>query len=149
MLVYRITISKFARSLKGSGFPARWNPVGSYMLYTASSASLACLENLVHRSGEELKNDFKIVCIEIPNALKIETIPIRNLPKNWELFKNYNFTQKQGDEWLKKSKSAILKIPSAIIANEVNFLINPAHRDAKKIKIKSIESFKFDPRLKN
>lgn len=85
--------------------------------------------------------------IEIPPELNIEKITHVDLPENWFLYEHFETCAAVGDQWLKKNTSAVLKVPSAIILNEFNFLINPAHRDFKKIKLLRIEDFRFDPRI--
>lgn len=148
MIVYRITTKALSSSLKASGNPARWNTHNKYVIYTSSSRALACLENMVHRSGEGLNNLFKVVVIEIPDRIRITKINLKNLPAKWYDYHNYHLTQDIGDKWMKKNQTCILQVPSAIIKEEYNFLINPAHRNSKLIKITRIEDFEFDFRLK-
>ncbi|MCI0450152.1 MAG: RES family NAD+ phosphorylase [Chlorobi bacterium] len=149
MDVYKITLAKWSKSLKTSGNPARWNSKKKYMIYTSGSRALACLENIVHRTGEGLNDAFKIMTIRIPGGILIEEIKSSKLPPNWTNYKNYIHCQSIGDSWLDKVSSAVLKVPSAIIMNEYNYLINPAHADFKKIKLSKVEDFKFDTRLKS
>lgn len=149
MEVFRITTAKWSNSLTGSGFPARWNSRGKFMVYTSSSRALASLENVVHRSGEGLNSLFKVMIIEIPSIIKIDNIDINTLPKNWFDFKNYSDCQLIGDKWIDSYSSAVLRVPSAIIKREFNYLLNPNHTLFKKIKIATTEDFEFDPRLKN
>ena len=148
MLVYRISLTHRAKSLSGSGYPARWNSKGSFLIYTAASRALACLENIVHRSGEGLSLNFKILTIEIPDEISISEIKPSQLRKDWTEYQNYIFSQKIGDEWLKTGITAVLKIPSAIIPEESNLLLNPAHPQFKKIKIIEVDDFIFDNRIK-
>jgi len=147
MIVYRITTEKWANQLNGSGYAARWNSKGNFVIYTASSRTLACLENLVHRGGEGLNKTFKVVEIEIPDSLKIETIPYKQLGKNWIKRENYDRCQQVGDLWLKEKKAPVLQVPSAIIPEESNYLIDTNHLDFPKITIKNISGFLFDNRL--
>ena len=118
------------------------------MIYTASNRALACLENVVHRSGEGLARNFKIMTIQIPDRLKMDEIFLKDLPEQWFEVQNYILTQQLGDKWLENAETSILKIPSAIIPLENNFVLNPFHRDFKNIKIKSVKDFIFDPRIK-
>ncbi len=149
MVVYRITLSKWANSLTGSGFPARWNSKGKFVIYTAgSTAALAALENLAHRSGEGLSLDFKLIYIEISISLKISKVKKSDFPELWYEVKNYPICQQIGDDWIKLGKTAVLEIPSSIIRNEFNYLINPQHKDLGKIQIKEVTDFEFDPRVK-
>jgi RES domain-containing protein len=148
MLVYRITLAKYSGKLIASGRAARWNPNDVEMIYTASSRSLACLENVVHRDKLGLSLVFNILTIECPDALKIETIPLKGLPANWIDFDQMYLTQKIGEEWVKNNGSAILQVPSSIVSEEVNYLINPKHPDFGEIKIVKTQPFVFDSRIK-
>jgi len=148
MIVYRITLAKYAGELFASGNPARWNSKDVKVIYTASSRSLACLENVVHRSSLGLKGNFKTILIEIPDNIEVEEIKISDLSPNWREFTQYPYTQKLGDEWNKKASTAVLKVPSAIIPEECNYLINPFHKDFTLIKYLGNEPFDFDERIK-
>lgn len=121
------------------------------MLYTAGSAALACLENLAHRSGVDLSiANFSIITLEIPDSLRIEHITEAALTKEhpkWFKTRNYALTQEIGNGWIEQGDSAILKVPSAIIQTEHNYLVNIGHPDAGKIGIASSEPFQFDQRL--
>jgi RES domain-containing protein len=148
MIVYRIVFHEFAGTLEASGRPARWNSSGHKMIYSAGSVSLACLENVVHRSSEGLSGLFKILVIEIPDDLSIEEIRISDLPENWADFTNVSLTRLSGDKWLKNKTSVALKVPSAIVPQESNCLINPEHPDFSKIRIIETRDFNFDKRIK-
>lgn len=149
MLVYRICLAKWSKQLTASGFPARWNSKGKYVLYTASTTALACLENVVHRNGEGLNANFKLMTIEISSRLKIKRLKKSETPQNWYTIEAYSDCQKIGDQWVDASKFAVLQVPSSIIKNEHNFLINVNHKDMKLINLKKIEDFEFDPRIKS
>lgn len=148
MLIYRITTAKWADKLTGSNQPARWNSFGRNVLYAAQSRSLACLENIVHRNKDGLNLLFKTVEIEVPENLTITLIDEANLIKQWSDFKNIEYTRKLGDDWYASMKSCILKVPSVIIDQEFNYLINTKHPDFPQIKILKIEDFNFDSRIK-
>jgi len=147
MHVYRITHINWAGKLKASGRVARWNSEGKFVIYTASSRALACLENVVHRSGEGLNNLFKIITIYIPDKITIEKIEPVELTTNWFEFESYSQCQKIGNLWFNNAVSCILEVPSAIIPDEKNYIINTNHPEFEKISIKSVDDFKFDPRL--
>jgi len=148
MIVYRITIAKFAVGLFASGNPARWNSKDVKVIYTAGSRSLACLENVVHRSSLGLKENFKTILVEIPDDLKIEEIAISALDPDWREYSHYPYTQRLGDQWSKNALTTVLKVPSAIIPEEYNYLINPLHKDFSRIKHLGNEPFDFDERIK-
>lgn len=86
--------------------------------------------------------------IEIPDEIKIGEIKITDLKPDWKEFLRMSYTQSIGDIWVKESKTAVLKVPSAIVSGDSNFLINPAHKDFKKIKLLQSLPFQFDIRIK-
>lgn len=148
MIVYRIVFHELAGSLNASGRPARWNSTDHKMIYSAGSVSLACLENVVHRSSEGLSGLFKILVIEIPDDLSYDEIRISDLPENWADFTNVNITRLLGDDWLKNKTAVALQVPSAIVPQESNYLINPDHDDFSKIRLIETQDFNFDKRIK-
>ncbi len=147
MIVFRITTEKWSKSLSASGYAARWSTRGNFVVYTAESRSLACLENLVHRSGEGENALYKVMVINIPDTLTVEIIDVSTLKKNWHIFDNYAYCQAIGNKWLNEMSTPILKVPSVIIKKEHNYLINPHHPDFTKIKLISTEDFDFDQRF--
>lgn len=134
--------------MTASGYPARWNSKGRHVLYTAGTRALACLENVVHRSGEGLNGAFKVMLVEIPEIIRVEVLDVEQLPKNWHEYETYSYCQKIGNSWLDRAEAAVLKVPSAIIPREFNYLINVNHVDFKRINQIGLEDFKFDPRIK-
>ncbi|WPU96509.1 RES family NAD+ phosphorylase [Mucilaginibacter sabulilitoris] len=152
MNVYRISQTKYAHDRKGSGIDGRWNSMGQYIIYTGGSLALSCLEKLAHTPGTSLySGDFSVAIITIPDSLpvfEITTTRLAKLNANWYKVINYPITQLLGDTWLRKMETAVLKVPSAIIDMEYNYLLNQAHPDYEKIKISSVSKFTFDPRLK-
>jgi RES domain-containing protein len=147
MIVYRITLVKWAGNLTASGRAARWNSNGHFMLYTAGTRALACLENMVHRRSIGTDDLFRVTLIEIPDDLKIKKIDKGKLPANWQEYINYTSCQAIGDKWLKENKTAVLQVPSAIITEEYNYSLNPQRPDFSRIKVHSTEKFTFDERL--
>ncbi|MRX47957.1 RES family NAD+ phosphorylase [Pedobacter puniceum] len=148
MLVYRIVLAPFADALLSSGRAARWNSHDSHVIYTASSISLACLENVVHRNKLGLNALFKVLYIDIPDDLPQKEISNDELPSKWHHFENIPVTQLLGNEWLINQQTAILKVPSSIIPQEFNYLLNPKHPDFKAIKLLKAAPFIFDERIK-
>ena len=153
MLVYRIDRKKYLKdTLKGIGASMsssfRWNSKHTRMVYTSESRALALLEITAHLNGVmEIPTDRYLVEIEIPDALKIQTLSIADLPKNWNAHPPSVFTQNLGDSFVQKLKAPVLKVPSSIVPQEFNLLINPYHPDALKIEIISKERLAFDPRI--
>lgn len=148
MIVYRITLTKFAGALFASGNPARWNSKDVKAIYTAGSRSLACLENVVHRSSLGLKENFRTILVAIPDDLAVEEIQLSELDPSWRQYSQYPYTQRLGDAWSRAALTAVLKVPSAIIPEEHNYIINPQHKDFARIQYLRAEPFDFDDRLK-
>ena len=148
MLVYRIVLAKYASGLSASGRAARWNPNEVKMIYTASSRSLACLENVVHRNHIGLRDNFNVLTIDCPGRIKITTINLADLPANWTDFDQMHVTQQIGERWIRQNRSAILQVPSSIVEGESNYLLNPEHDDFKQISIIANQPFSFDKRLR-
>lgn len=141
MLVYRITKAIYADRLVASGGAARWNSRGQFVIYTAGTRALACLENVVHRSSEGLMDNFRVMVINVPNTLSMDTVDRKLLPDNWSDYWQYGICQQLGGEWLEKRQAAVLRVPSAIIPDESNYLLNPAHPDFSHITLVSTEPF--------
>ena len=151
MFTYRISQTRYAHLLTASGIYARWNYEGRQVIYTGGSAALSCLEISVHKTGASLHSgDFSIATFNIPDMLHIEEVLIKDLvrkAKDWFTVANYPITQEISEGWLDSQSSAVLKVPSAIIQNEFNYLLNVSHPEFNRIKIVSISAFTFDPRL--
>lgn len=148
MIVYRITNSQFKDDISGNGAKirgARWNLQGSSMLYTAENISLCILELLVHIGLQDIQNFYHLLAIVIPDSADVTEISIGKLKSDW--LEDEDYTAFMGTEFLKNNTNLVLKVPSAIIDEEHNLLINPYHADFKKIKIKKSKEFIFDERL--
>jgi RES domain-containing protein len=126
-------------------YGGRWNSPGVTMVYASQHKSLAALELLVHHNPRR-PNRFKAFAFRFPDEL-IETLALRALPRDWRQEPPPPFSQRHGDVWVRELRSAVLAVPSIIIPEECNYLLNPAHPDFKKISIGKPEDFVFDPRL--
>ncbi len=135
MLVYRITHKIYSTSLVAPGFSGRWNGAERKVIYTAESIALAFLENLIRRQGLGFNHDFKTMIIEVPDTLKITTVKAMDLPSGWRDFRDYTKCQPIGNKWYDKGETPLLKVPSALLPDAFNYVINSTHRDYKKIKL--------------
>ena len=150
MLVYRITWQKYANDLSGYGakrYGGRWNSIGVPLLYTSSSVSLAVLENLVHLQKHLLPKDIVLITLEVDENLPNEIKSMNNLPKNWRKFPVPVSSQKIGDSMVKENQKLYLTVPSTLVVNEMNILINVLHWDFNKVKIVETKPFTLDVRL--
>jgi len=150
MIVYRIDREKRRKNLL-SGIGAekvggRWNKIGTRAVYTSQHISLAYLEVVMHLDiVEDLPDDRILIHIEIPSDLKIGTL--KELPKDWNAFPYNNKTQAIFTKTVEENNFPVLKVPSAIVEDEYNFILNPIHPDFHKIKVVHIQKFSFDTRL--
>ena len=148
MIVYRLTRRVYANDLSGIGaeqLGGRWNSKGVPVLYTSSSRALCLSECLVHVNAMFLPQDLVMVSIEIPDASAIQTF--KKLPSDWQSFPHPLSTRAMGDEWLKKNTALVVQVPSAIIGEELNYLINPRHPHMAQTRIVAIKDFQLDARL--
>lgn len=148
MQLYRIARCQYVTDFSGTGarlYGGRWNSVGRPMVYFSSSRALSVLEVLVHLPPALLPTDFCLVTVEVPDDVKV--LPLKQLPPNWQAFPEPAQLRTLGDTFLKAGKHLLLKVPSAIVKDEYNYLLNPAHLLAAQIKIVKQELFNFDARL--
>jgi len=148
MILYRITNSRYADDLSGSGarlYGGRWNSEGRAMVYLASSRSLAILESLAHLSPTNIPGDYVMLTIEVPDDFF--SIDEKLLPGNWNEYPEPNILKQIGNSFLQKDEYLLLKVPSAIVPEEFNYLMNPMHLKAGKVKIISKVPFSFDERI--
>jgi len=127
---------------------ARWHHAGKAVVYTASSPAAALLEMMVHlelNDLAQLPDAYQLIQIEAPESLAVFELNEGELVADWQ--KNVTFTRALGDRWMRGLESVMLAVPSAIVPHTRNYLLNPAHPDAEKIKITSHGSYPFDFRL--
>ena len=146
---WRLLKTKYlSRAWDGEGarlYGARWNRVGTPLVYTAATLSLALVETLVHIPPGPLP---AFTAIEIDfDASLVTILPDRNLPTDWKAYPHATSTQAIGEKWVREAKSAVLRVPSVVVPMEFNYLLNPRHRDFSRIAIGTPMRFPFDPRL--
>lgn len=148
MIVYRLATEMYKDDLSGNGaklFGGRWNSAGLSVLYTTENISLAVLEILVRTDMQTIPITYHLIKIEIPDSITSLFITINKLKNNWK--DDLGYTQWMGDEFIKSNKLLLLKVPSAVVDEESNYILNPEHSDFKKVKISAIKKFQFDKRL--
>jgi len=146
MMAYRFSKPQFD-SLSGEGarlFGGRWNSKGKAVIYSSLTISLSLLELLIHSAAYDEILTNELCVLELPDH-HLSEIEIKQLKHGWQNDESYS--RYIGDEFLSSQSSLLLKVPSVIIPEENNILINPKHKDFKKIKIRSAKHFKFDARL--
>jgi RES domain-containing protein len=148
MIVYRITNEAYKTDISGQGsflFGSRWNSKGFRLLYTSQFISLSILESLVHLKRQYIPSAQYLLHIELPDSKEITEVSVKKLKKDWH--QQFDYTQEIGDQFIKSNQILSLKVPSAIVPQENNFLLNPLHADFKKVKIISSELLELDKRL--
>ena len=150
MRVFRLSKLKYAKELNGKGaakFGNRWNSKGVEVIYTAQSRALAMAEVVVHVSLATLPKDFVMIEIDIPDSLNFDLLKLKELREDWNSHPHNSQTQKLGDDFIDSKSFCVCKVPSAVVQGDFNYLINTHHKDAKRIKIKSVTPFPFDKRI--
>ncbi len=151
MRVWRICNEKWAKTaFDGQGakiYGGRWNSIGIAVVYTSSSLALAALESLVHLGIKKIPMNYVAISADIPENLNIERVEPNKLPQNWRSDPAPAELVTVGDQWVSSGASVILKVPSAVIDEEWNYLIYPEHPDFSRIQIGLPKPFQFDARL--
>ena len=150
MIVYRICPSDYANDISGTGaklYGGRWNSEGLKALYTSSSRALALLEILVHADFATLQNRvYKVLEIKIPEE-NLSKFNINKLSPNW----NNDFiqaeTQEAGDVFLTRKEYLTLEVPSVILPDEMNFILNPEHLSFEQVEIISTKTLEIGKRV--
>lgn len=149
MKVYRISRTKWAKDLSGEGarlYGGRWNRKGVPCVYTATSRSLAVLEYSVNVALDDIPRWLSMVTLEVPDHYQDQKMA--QLPGNWSESPAPSSTRELGTKWLNDCKHLLLRVPSSVIPQEFNILINPLHPELKEVKILSVEDFVYDVRIK-
>jgi len=147
--VWRISRQEYA-AFDGEGGNVTsgcWHHRGLRVIYTGGSLALAALEFFVHLQPEISLTGFVAGSADIPDGFKIETLDMTTLPRQWRNLDHTETLRDAGTEWLRGRRSAVLAVPSAVIPVETNYLLNPAHKDFKRIRINPPEPFEFDYRM--
>ena len=148
MELYRLGVCHNADNLSGEGakmYSGRWNSESVPAVYFASSRALAVLEVLVHLPTGLLPSNFCMARFEVKaDFFEFKT---EDLPQKWQSYPFLKRTQILGNQFFRENKSLLLKVPSAIVNGDFNYIANPLHPDIKKLKFLEKVSFSFDDRL--
>jgi RES domain-containing protein len=148
MEVFKICREKYSHSLNASGASNRWNKKDEFVIYTGSSRSLSTLEMVAHRSYINISSQYKLLIILISDESFIKEIDIRDLPENWKSIEAYVELQEIGSKWYHSNESLVLKVPSSIIPQEFNYIINTKHpMFATQIILQNVDDYVWDNRL--
>lgn len=147
MRLWRISNYADLTGAGGMNSPGRWHSRGIEIVYLAESPASVLLERLVHLEidADELPVHYQLLAVEVPGEVVFETIDAQDLSENWR--SSEFVTRPPGDRWLQANRTALLRVPSAIVPHTNNWLLNPNHPDAAKARIVFLDRAPFDPRL--
>jgi RES domain-containing protein len=147
---WRIVEAQYADEIfSGEGarlFAARWHEAGHRLVYAAATLSLATLELIVNTPRARLLRDYVVTSCTFPEAI-VDDVDESRLPANWRAFPPPVEVQQLGMDWLLGGSSAVLSVPSAVIPNERNYLLNPEHEYFRSVDVGAATPFQLDFRL--
>lgn len=152
MQVFRLARANRRHDLSGWGaylVGGRWNLPGRAVLYTAENRALAAMEVLVHLPSDTLPTDMYLLTLDVPDTLSREELTVAQLPPDWQRLSQPQPTATLGSEWLQAGRSLALRVPSVLMPQEHNLLLNPVHPDFGQVRlVGEPEPFQFDERLR-
>ncbi len=126
----------------------RWNRPGSPVVYTSATLSLALLEYFVNLgSAADAPPDLVSIAAEVPDGVAVASIDLPALPRGWRRYPAPETLAELGTQWVERRTTAVLSVPSAVVPQERNYLINPAHPDFRRITVGRPEAFPLDARM--
>jgi len=147
MLVYRIASTRYSDQLNGEGafrVGGRWNSKGTRVVYTSESIALAMLELIVHSDGLPLRVDMELLTISIADKL-VDTLD--DIPKKWDLIPADKRSKVVGDRFVSDRSNLALALPSVVVPESKNIIINPLHPKMEHVKVVTRRPFIFDGRI--
>jgi len=124
----------------------RWNFPGTAVIYAARSIATAALEKLVHLAGV-VPPDLTLVRVELPASYSSEAPALRDLPGGWNAIRPGPPSMEFGTRWARENRSLVLYVPSVIVPEDVNGVVNPNHPEFARVKLKVDRAFHYDPRI--
>ena len=149
MELWRISREAYA-ALDGEGarlYGARWTPRGTPAVYAASHLSLAALEYLVHIDAEDAPDDLVALRISVPDDVSELAYGPASVSADWQQTPSPHQCQAIGSEWARRREELLLRIPSVLVPEESNVLVNPMHPDAVGVRVIGSRPFSYDVRL--
>ncbi len=147
MILWRVSNHESLDGRGGLMAPARWHSKGRAIVYCASSPAAALLKMLVHSeiTVDDLPRSFRLIKIEAPDDIRFQTVLPEDLEPGWPALTAH--TRYVGDRWLTSGATALLQVPSVLVPETFNVLINPAPRDSRQIRVITVQHPALDPRL--
>jgi len=137
-------------SLAGDGgmrASGRWHTRGRRVVYCSESPAAALLEILVHFEIDvrDLPTRYRLLKLHAPDDLVVEDVPTADLPTDW--LERTDLTRATGDRWLQAGRCPLLRVPSAVVPETFNVLVNPGHEHAGQVGVVQVSEHAIDPRL--
>lgn len=152
MRFWRITTARWALDRKCEGARSeggRWNPVGTAALYAGTTPVICALEKFVHLDGMA-HPPLKLVAVDVPDRDGLVYAPdLRDLPDNWAELPVAPASQEFGGNWLNEVRQLVMLVPSAVMPEAQNAVINPLHPAYAEVSLTVIRDFSFDARMFN
>lgn len=146
--LWRLYRAAYGPGLDGAGgtfAEGRWHSRGSRVVYFGASAAIVVLERLAHTDPDLLPADLRLGLFSLPDKEGASVTSVDAPPRDWQ--DREDWSRKTGDHWLTEGVTCLLSVPSAILPEETNFLLNPTHAAAKFLELERERPFAFDPRL--
>jgi RES domain-containing protein len=125
----------------------RWNRRGTAIVYTSATLSLAVLEYFVNLPAAAAPQDLVAIAAEVPQDLPMSSVEAESLPRGWRKYPAPEALAEIGTRWAEEVKTPILAVPSAVVPQEKNYLLNPAHPRFREIRIGKPEPLSLDTRM--
>jgi RES domain-containing protein len=148
-VVWRIARRRFALDRTGGGAResgGRWNRPGTAVVYAGRTVGIAALERLVHVAGV-VPPDLVLVRIELPPDCSVEEPALADLPADWHAIPIRPASMDFGTKWARERRSLVLHVPSAIVPEEGNAVLNPQHPEFAAVRMSIRRAFHYDPRI--
>ena len=147
--LWRIARRPYAVDRTGLGardHGGRWNRPGTAVLYAGSTIAIAALERFVHLAGV-VPSDLVLVRIDLPDGSSEETPKLSDLPKDWNLLPPGPASMDYGTRWAREQRSLVLYVPSVLVREERNAVINPVHSEFAAVTMTIERPFRYDARM--
>lgn len=142
-----VSVQRAGTAFDGEGsyrYGNRWNHAGTRVVYLAQSTSLAALEVLIHAESYAELPEYRAFPVEFDPELVLDLV---ELPPDWQQSPAPSSTRSLGSRWASEGQTALLRVPSAVVPWEYNYLLNVQHPDQTRVRIGQPRPFSFDPRL--
>ena len=147
MVLWRISNHVSLAGHGGLRASGRWHTRGGRIGYCSQTPAAALLEILVHFEIDvrDLPARYRLLRLQAPDDLVVEHVTLQDLPE--DRVQTTDVTRSHGDRWLRAGRSSLLAVPSAVVPDTFNVLLNPSHQDAKRVAVVQVSEHTIDPRL--